>query len=503
MLRHAVYARPASPYRALLGAAGCELGDIASLVRAEGVEGALGRLFQVGVYLTVDEFKARRPVVRGSFQRSVGPAEFQNPAAVVHLLAESSGSSGPRLPVPMDLAFNWDHSVNRRLSLVARGALDWRLALWSVPGGGEPMIALRFAAGGRPPERWFSPVDPGSPTLHPRYRWSAQALRLGALLAGVRLPLPSYAPLDDPRPIFDWLAEVEQAGQTAHLKTMPGAAVRLAGAAAAAGRDLAGVRFTLTGEPLTNEKLAILARSGAEAVNDYGSTETGAIGEWCTAPREADDVHLFDDLHAVIQPGPHSAPAALPERALLLTSLRPTAPLLLLNVSLGDQAYLSRPSCGCPMEAFGWRTHLHEIRSFEKLTLEGVNLLDLDVEHILERVLPARFGGSALDYQLVEATTGSGPSRLTLRIHPRVGPLDDTQVVEALLRELGRPGGAEQLASLLLRGARPLRIERRVPSRGASGKVLHLHTERGQRAARPPAARLLATDRSGGGDAGE
>ena len=488
MLRHAVYARAESPYRALLAAAGCELGDAAGLLRTEGLEGALAQLFRAGVYLTVDEFRGRRPVVRGSFRRAVAPAEFRNPAAVVHLLAESSGSSGPSVPVPMDLALNWDQAVNRRLSLEARGALGWRLALWSVPGGGEPMIALRFAVCGNPPERWFLPIDPASGALHPRYRWSTRILRLGAMLAGVRLPNPTYAPLDDPGPVLDWLTEVERAGGTAHIKTMPGAAVRLARAAEATGRGLPGVRFTLTGEPLTPEKLAALARSGADAVSDYGTTESGAIGEWCCAPREADDVHLFDDLNAVIQPGPAANPARLPERALLMTSLRPTAPLLFLNLSLGDQAFMTRPACGCPMESYGWRTHLHEIRSFQKLTVEGVNLLDLDIEQILERVLPGRFGGGALDYQLVEETIGAGPSRLALRLHPDVGPLDEAQVVEAFLQELGREPGADRVASLLLRGAQQLRIERQAPIRGASGKVLHLHSARRQSSEYGPTA---------------
>ena len=60
-----VFERPASPYRALLERAGCEQGDLARLVRQDGVEGALRTLYRAGVYLTVDEFKGRRPIVRG------------------------------------------------------------------------------------------------------------------------------------------------------------------------------------------------------------------------------------------------------------------------------------------------------------------------------------------------------------------------------------------------------------------------------------------------------
>ena len=66
LVKHAVFEDRGSPYRRLLGWAGCEYGDIERLVRQRGVEGALSVLFQAGVYLTADELKGRRPVVRGT-----------------------------------------------------------------------------------------------------------------------------------------------------------------------------------------------------------------------------------------------------------------------------------------------------------------------------------------------------------------------------------------------------------------------------------------------------
>src|SRR4051812_6757579 len=65
-LRVFTYARPASPYARLLRHAGCELGDVRALTRAEGVEGALRQLARSGVYLTYDEYKGRSSTVRGS-----------------------------------------------------------------------------------------------------------------------------------------------------------------------------------------------------------------------------------------------------------------------------------------------------------------------------------------------------------------------------------------------------------------------------------------------------
>ena len=55
LARRAIYQRPGNPYRQLLALAGSEAGDLARLVEAEGIEGALAELFRRGVYLTVDD----------------------------------------------------------------------------------------------------------------------------------------------------------------------------------------------------------------------------------------------------------------------------------------------------------------------------------------------------------------------------------------------------------------------------------------------------------------
>jgi hypothetical protein len=68
LARRAIYAQPHSPYRALLEHVGCEPPDLARLVRDEGLDGALLELLGKGVYLTIDEFKGRRPVERGSLR---------------------------------------------------------------------------------------------------------------------------------------------------------------------------------------------------------------------------------------------------------------------------------------------------------------------------------------------------------------------------------------------------------------------------------------------------
>src|SRR4029450_14013666 len=53
LLERAVYANPRSPYLALLSHAGAQLEDVARLVDSEGLEGALDRLHDAGVHLTL------------------------------------------------------------------------------------------------------------------------------------------------------------------------------------------------------------------------------------------------------------------------------------------------------------------------------------------------------------------------------------------------------------------------------------------------------------------
>jgi hypothetical protein len=190
-------------------------------------------------------------------------------------------------------------------------------------------------------------------------------------------------------------------------------------------------------------------------------------------------VHLLDDLHAVIQPGDAHVQPGLRPRALLLSSLRPTARLLLVNASAGDEAVLEARACGCPLEELGWGTHVHAIRSFEKLTAAGMTFPDVNLVRVLEEVLPARFGGGPADYQLIEDEGAGGRPRLRLVVHPQVGALDAARVVEAFLAAVGHGSGVERVMGLAWREAALVEVERRPPERTPAGKILHLRTRRG------------------------
>jgi hypothetical protein len=257
-------------------------------------------------------------------------------------------------------------------------------------------------------------------------------------------------------------------------------AVRLARAALAAGVDLAGTHVVGTGEPVTASRRATVQRAGIQIAARYASMEIGPIASGCLTPRAPDDVHVFHDLLALVQPPGDKSSA----RPLFVSTLRPSAPLTMLNVSLGDQAVLARRPCGCLLGEVGWLTHLQGIRSFEKLTAGGMSFLDTDIIRVLEDVLPARFGGAPTDYQLVEDEEADGRPRLRLFIHPALGPVDPQEASAIFLDAIGAGVGPERVMGLAWRGAGLPRVERRPPLATRSGKILHLHVSR-QPAATP------------------
>ena len=492
LVRRTIYPNRVSPYRKLLRLAGCEYGDLERLVGREGVEGALRILFCQGVYLTVDEFKGRRPVVRGSATLAANPSQLRNPYSATHMLRETSGSRGPSTPVPADLAWIRERAVNSCLRFDACGGIGWVHARWGVPGSAVLRL-LEYYCIGASSARWFSQVDPAAPGLHPRYRWSARFMHWGGLLAGVRLPRPVFVPLEDPLPVARWMAGVLREGRTPHLQTFPSSASRLCLAAMAAGIDLRGAQFTVGGEPFTAARLAVIRQAGAGATPHYGSEESGRIGNGCLAPGMPDELHLVHDLIALIQPGPDGESRGLPPDALLISSLRRTAPLILLNTSVGDQAAVAQRACGCPLERVGWATHLHSIRSFQKLTAGGMTFLDSDVIRVLEEELPARFGGGPTHYQLVEDEAADGKPLLRLLVHPTVGPIDTEAVADAFLGAIGGGSGVERVMELHWRQAGLLQVERQPPLATASGKILHLHLGGRPQAGRAPDSRSGAT----------
>jgi hypothetical protein len=466
-----VYSRPSSPYRRLLRLAGCELGDVARLVAADGVEGALARLRDAGVYLSVAEFKGRQDAIRGSVRLRFDETDFDPPDRPGPLTTRTSGSRGEPSRVRTTLPFLTDLACASALALDAHGLADAEHAVWlgSTFGLG---VVLHYARLGRPPRAWFHPLPFPARGAGVTVRY----FRALSRLAGRPLPLPRLVDPGDAGRIAGYLAERAREGGRPCLTTYASSAVRVAHAARESGVDLAGVAVVATGEPFTEAKRRAIEAAGARALVRFALVDAGIVGLGCADPRAADDVHLFANTHAVIERSRPVWDGGPVVDALLLTTLLPSAPKVLLNVETGDTARIGRRDCGCGLGAVGLGTHLDTIRSFEKLTGEGMTFVQHDLLHVLENVLPARFGGHATDYQALEDEQGI--LRLTLAVSPRVGPIDPDAVRTAFLDALAQPPGAGRGAVAMWRRAGTVRVVRQEPAPTAAGKVLPFHLAR-------------------------
>jgi hypothetical protein len=437
------------------------------------VEEALRRLLTAGVYLTVAELRGDQSVRRGGLAIEVDPRRLRNPLVGCDLPMQKGGSRSAGTPVGWSLDFVRDRAVNLRLAEAARGPTRRRYAVWSPPGSAALAHLLDIYARGGAPDRWYSPVDPASPELPAPYGWSAHLLRAAGRFCGRPLPRPVHVPTLAPGPIVDWIGSVLAAGEVPYLHTRPSAVLRICEAAARRGVCLEGTEVAVGGEPITAARVAAMRRAGLRVLPRYAAAEAGLIGDGCLAPSGSDDVHVLDDLIAVVQPT--AADGALPRNALLVSSFRPTAPLILLNVSMGDVGILEPASCACPLAALGWTTRLRSVLSVEKLTAEGMTFHDTDVIRILDEILPARFGGGPSDYQLVEDERPDGQPRLRLLVYPDVRSVDSGAMTDAFLSALGAPGGADGVMTLVWRAAGLVEVERVAPLMTPAGKVLHVH----------------------------
>ena len=231
--------------------------------------------------------------------------------------------------------------------------------------------------------------------------------------------------------------------------------------------------FRYGGEPLTEARARLAESVGARAVCNYSTSELGRVAVACADPAADDDVHVCLDKVALIQ-RERVVGAGARVGSLLFTSIHPSCPKILLNVEVDDYAVLERRGCDCLLGELGLDVHLRGIRSFDKLTSEGMSFLGPELEAVLDDVLPRLFGGGPTDYQLVEEELDGLP-RVRVVVSPRVGEVDEEAVVAAVLTELGRgPGYRAMMAGIWLDGG-TLGVVRREPYETASAKVLPLH----------------------------
>jgi len=479
LVEHGVFGWPVSPYLPLFRQAGCEFGDVQRLMQDKGLDGALLDLRAAGVYVEFEEFKGRRPIRRGHVDLPVTGGSFDNPLAKRDLMTTTGGTTGAAHNVAVDLDNIADRAVHRLVVLAAHGVDKAPVASW---GGILPAPSLRSmfygAYVGNLAERWFSPFGLRDSRRWPKYALATYYVIACMRLSGLRVPFPEFVRPDQALVIARWAAETARRRGGCVVRTTVSQGARLGVVAQEAGFDLAGATFVGAGEPPTPAKVAQMTRAGARYVPTYGMSDAGMLGMGCARPLDVTDVHLFKDaFHLTTHPHRvESLDTTVP--ALQLTSLLPSSSKLLINVCLDDYGSVEERSCGCALEALGYSTHVRQVRSYSKLTGEGVTLIGNEVLRVLDEVLPARFGGTPLDYQLLEEEDERGFTRLYVLVHPRLAIADESAVAAALLDGLARSSPMADAARIIWQNAHTIQVRREEPVWTARGKLLPLRLKR-------------------------
>jgi hypothetical protein len=330
---------------------------------------------------------------------------------------------------------------------------------------------LRHILVGNPVRRWFSPVATSDTNAPMRFRFAGAITPPLVRMCGAPFPKMEVVPFTNAVVVARAAAEMAAVEGRCHLRTGVSGGLTVANAARANGLDLTGVTLSGAGEPASIAKVRGMLESGARYVTNYAMTEAGSVGTACAHGADHTDVHVNRDRIALIQRPVTPRGQAEPVGMFFLTSLTDTCPRILINASSDDFGILEERECGCSLGALGMNQHLRQIRSVAKLTGRGITLVASDIVHIIEEVLPARFGGTAQDYQLVEEEDAAGATRLHLLVSPSVALAEEGDAARVLLEALSRGTPGAGLQSAMLRSAHAVGVRREQPRPGTRGKL--------------------------------
>lgn len=481
LVQNHIYRVPQSPYLRLLRIAGCEFSDLESGVRRDGIEATLRDLALAGVYLDSGEFKGKREVVRGKTSFRVSPADFDPQERSFGILTQSSGSSNRPIASMATLDRVAASALYQCIFYAAHDLFGSSHAVYdaAVPAGAGIRTILNRTKAGIPMEKWFARAVPTADRFVKFSSVTTSYVVVAlAKLFGPGAALPEDVDHDNLTPILEWFTSAKARGRACCLKTSSSNAVRIAQVAWRAGISLEGMIFHVGGEPFTEAKHAVLKRAGASAVTDYAFEGGGLIGVGCGNPAYLDEVHLMHP-HLVVIPRPD--PVTFGDASahpLLCTTLHSGYARLHFNVENGDYGVFESRDCGCALERVGLTGHLHDIRSYEKFTGEGMNYYYGELYEFVERTLPSEFGGSIGDYQIAEEEDEAGQTRLTLRVEPKLGEIDELKLLARLRAELGRGALGNEFQARVWAEAGTLRVRRETPVASARGKILPLETKK-------------------------
>nr|ADC35832.1 hypothetical protein [uncultured bacterium 89] len=271
LLARGVFGQSQSPYRALFDAAGIDFLAVERLTRDHGVDGALERLYESGVWLKLEEFKGRRPIERSGLRLDVRAEDFDNPLVRPQFEGRTGGSRGTGRRLLLDLDLLTHDAACHYLHLQSFDFIDGPMAMWRpVPpdNSGVKKALMNARMGGRL-DRWFtqSPIRAGGGQFK-FFLFTWHTLAGFRFYGGERL-VPEYTPIAQAGKVARWLAQQRERGRPAYLDTLASAAVRVCKAAAQSGLDIRGTLFRVGGEPLTPGKVRVIQESGCRVICHY------------------------------------------------------------------------------------------------------------------------------------------------------------------------------------------------------------------------------------------
>ena len=408
LVKKSIYDNPRSPYLKLLRVAGCEFGDIEAAVNKDGVESTLQKLLAEGVYLSWEEFKGKRDIIRGTNRFRFREADFDNPFLIGYYEVRSSGSRSAGTKTKFDLRYRAETTQYNLLMLAVHNALGVPMGLWlpELPSAAGVVSMLRHWCIGEPVVKWFSPVTEGQTRASLRDRAATRYIVYGGRMWGAKLVAPEHVGLTEALRVAQWMAETKREFGDCSLSCFVSLGAMVCQAALAYGLNIEKTRLFVGGEPLSEAKLQQMEAAGVLVVPMYHISEIGFIGCGCPEADVADDVHLFLDSVASISHERKVEHADINVNAFLFTSLLPSAPKILLNVESDDCGIMRTESCGCLFGGLGFTEHLCNIRSFAKLTGSGMTIIGSGSTAMVEA------GGS----QFLEDGEGKTKFMITLEV---------------------------------------------------------------------------------------
>jgi hypothetical protein len=473
LVRRVVFSNPENPYHQMFDWAGCTYEDLKAGLERDGLEATLAVLHRAGVYLSHDEFKGKKPIVRGNRTIESGTASFHNPLVKGGMESTSGGSRSAGTKTFRGVPARLYGEARRWLRVREFGVQDRehvtvKAVLPAADGLMGCVVQSRMGLRAGP---WFSTMTASLDAAH--YRFATNCLVTLARLYGERVPYPVSLPADDYSPVSAWIGRRRREGVLSLVATYPSPGARVAAAALEKGHDIRDTIFFVGGEALTAARRRVIESAGAQVYPSYPISEIGGIGWACRQMTSGNSVHIAEDAMGVISYRRRAALTEVEVDSLLFTTLLEHGASVVINVEMDDCGVIEPATCDCTFSKMGFRRRIRDIASFGKLTGIGVTLVGTDVVRVLEEALPARFGGGVTDYQLVEQD-GDIQAKLELRVSRRVklDSLDEVRVF--FLRELRQfEGGAG--ASRIWRDTAALQVVHEDPLVTSRGKVLPLH----------------------------